>query len=389
LRVTADDRSLVQEKWDVLVVGAGPAGGISALELARTGLSVLLVDRAVFPRGKVCGCCLNMVALRALQDAGVFPLLRKLGARELREFRVSYRGRHVSIGLPGGYAISREVFDQALVDCALTDGAHFVSGAKASLEEVRSDGCVVTLSQRSSKQRIYASVVLCADGLNGTFLAKHPRYAPTVARSSRIGISTLLSNYSAGLRSGAIGMAVGGNGYVGMVEVEDGRLNLAAAVDTKALQVANHSPDQAVKTILEEAQVRSPQGLSKATWKGTPPLTRRRPLVGDGRLVILGDAAGYVEPFTGEGMAWALVSGRLVVPMVIRLLKSREIDLGGEWQQLYRKTIRRRQITCRLLQKILRTRGLIRCIAPASHLMHLVVGLLNKPFPQEPTVYES
>src|SRR5262249_19506522 len=67
-------------RWDAAIVGAGPAGAVAASTLARSGWSVLLVDRASFPRGKVCGCCLGGAALDALEQAGVFGQVRPHGA---------------------------------------------------------------------------------------------------------------------------------------------------------------------------------------------------------------------------------------------------------------------------------------------------------------------
>ena len=75
--------------WDVVVVGAGPAGSMAALEIARRGPSVLLVDKARFPRYKVCGCCLNGRTLSLLGLAGLGGLVEQCGGSPLRSFELA------------------------------------------------------------------------------------------------------------------------------------------------------------------------------------------------------------------------------------------------------------------------------------------------------------
>src|SRR5690349_12609429 len=97
--------------WDVLVVGAGPAGSEAALGLARRGLSVLLVDQAAFPRWKVCGCCLNGRALALLARAGLGELPARLGAVPLTHIDLRSTGRAAQLRLSGGAALSRTALD--------------------------------------------------------------------------------------------------------------------------------------------------------------------------------------------------------------------------------------------------------------------------------------
>src|SRR5262245_47996201 len=84
-------------EWDVVVVGASLAGSLAARGLARRGLAVLLVDRAHFPRWKVCGCCLNPFTLGVLTRAGLGDLTERAGARPLATMRLAVRGRQADI----------------------------------------------------------------------------------------------------------------------------------------------------------------------------------------------------------------------------------------------------------------------------------------------------
>ena len=102
-------------------------------------------------------------------------------------------------------------------------------------------------------------------------------------------------------------MAVESFGYCGVVLLEDGRVDIAAAVDTSAVSQA--SPTDLLQTLLAKTGL-GPLPLHTVRVRGTPPLTHRRRLT-QGRVFRVGDAACYVEPFTGEGIGWALTSGRL------------------------------------------------------------------------------
>ena len=118
-------------------------------------------------------------------------------------------------------------------------------------------------------------------------------------------------------------MAVGRGGYAGIVRLEDGRIDVAAALEPQAVARAGR-PHAAIAALLQESL--SAAGLrldiaavNAAHVRATPALTHRAPLVAgsQGRLCRIGDAAGYVEPFTGEGMGWALVSGRLLAEAIL------------------------------------------------------------------------
>jgi hypothetical protein len=150
--------------------------------------------------------------------------------------------------------------------------------------------------------------------------------ANDVAPSSRIGMGTTLPAGAGGPPPGELVMAVSRGGYCGIVRLEDGRIDIAAALD-RGLIAQTGSPARAVASILAETMFLAESGggispgdppgrimldsklLGAATWRGTPPLTRSQPVAdATGRILRIGDAAGYVEPFTGEGMGWALAS---------------------------------------------------------------------------------
>ena len=119
--ITAEEAA--RQPWDVIVLGAGPAGSLAARQLARGKLRVLLVDKVGFPRSKVCGCCLNQAALTTLADVGLRELPVRAGAQPYNAFDLSVMGRRVRLQLPGGLALSRARLDAALATEAVALGA--------------------------------------------------------------------------------------------------------------------------------------------------------------------------------------------------------------------------------------------------------------------------
>src|SRR5260221_12460281 len=148
-------------------------------------------------------------------------------------------------------------------------------------------------------------------------------------------------------------MAVGRHGYVGLVRVEDGLLNIAAAVAPEFIKGHGH-PSRALATIVEEAGFPAIPALAEADCQGTLPLTRRTTPTAARRVLVLGDAAGYVEPFTGEGMAWALSAAVAATPLIDRGLRDWNAEVERDWQRVLRRVVLRRQRWCRLFALALR-----------------------------------
>jgi flavin-dependent dehydrogenase len=352
--------------WDAAVIGAGPAGSIAAIALARKGRAVVLIDKATFPRDKVCGCCLSAAALEVLDQAGLTEAVGDLRGVPLDRLRLCSGGASAEVGIRG-LAVSRTAFDAALVREAIREGAAFLPSASA---EVSTVGHVHLRSGNDLASLRAATIVVC-DGLAGTAL-RDDSLAPRPARGSRMGLNAVVD---ASLESGVIRMACGSRGYVGAVRLEDGRLNLAAAVDPEFVRAAG-GPGHAVRSILSEAHCPVPPALASARWHGTPTLTRRRPAVYRPGLLILGDAASYVEPFTGEGMAWAMAGG----------LAAAELIAEGHpdaWPAHYHRLIAHRQRLCRAIAWALRrprlARTAIRLISLVPSAATPAVDRLNRP----------
>ena len=376
----------MQNSWDVIVIGAGVAGGLAAFDCARRGLRVLLVEKRSFPRWKVCGCCFNANAMAALTAAGLPDLFSDQGAVPLDHLRLGWRGRTMNLTMPGGWALSRERFDQALVNAAEAAGATVRFQTGAVLEEISASGRMVRLRPAGGApvERIQARVVLVAAGLQHQVLASSHPASSNSTPGSRLGAGCLISDDEGLFEYGAIHMAIGRSGYVGLVRREDGALNLAAAFDRTVVRSFG-GVTHAAELVLSQAGFPMPYSLKTSRWQLTPSLTRRADVFSGDRFLLLGDATGYVEPFTGEGMAWALAAGAAVAPFVQEAQGEWTTELGQRWQRRVETLTISRQRLCRLLSKLLRhplaTHALFRLGSQWPVVPQRIISRLNEVSP--------
>lgn len=284
---------------DVLVVGGGPAGSACALRLARAGCSVAVIERESFPREKVCGDCLNPAAWHVLRGLGVEEEMESLPGIDVRsvEFE-SLDGRVLRTAIPPGArgprAIRRSLLDAALLGAAARAGAAVHHGA--AVNAVRRDGeaWVVEAGGRSLRARF----LVAADGRNSTTLRLAGVSAPG-PRDARIGLHAHLPRGD--FAPDAVRMFWRPEGYGGIAPVDDAHINVALAIRADGAE--------AVK---RWASVRLPGG-GAAQWRAFAPLERPPvpPARADG-LFLAGDAARVVEPFTGEGIYYALATGEMI-----------------------------------------------------------------------------
>lgn len=358
----------MRSSWDAVVIGAGPAGAATALELARSGASVLLVERTPFPRWKVCGSCLGPGTQEVLRSLGMGHLLAGLGARWLGTLRLAGWGVTANVPLASSVAVSRAALDAALVEVAVGAGVTFLAPGRAQVEGREGGARLVALEAAGERVVIRAKVVVAADGLGSPSLGRALDDGSggegvgiwQVSPSARVGFGALFPADTPGFEAGVIHMAVGPSGYVGAVRLEDGTLDVAAALSLPAAGggaegggrggrgIGSHTrPEDAVSRILDEAGFPPLPRKPLAGWRGTPRLTRAVRSRGAERLFAVGDAAGYVEPFTGEGVGWALAGARTLAPIALDGIHAWNDGLVDAWDRAYVATVGVQARLCR------------------------------------------
>jgi menaquinone-9 beta-reductase len=366
-------------EWDVIVIGAGPAGALAAHQLARQRLRVLLVDKRAFPRWKVCGTCLNGLALGALAQAGLPDLVDRLGAVPLARLHLGLQHHHTELELPLGRCLSRGRLDLALAEAAVAEGAVWRRSTEATVAGPCPGGRQVRLHSGGAAEPTSARVVLVATGLGSPGLPPAIGIRNRVEAHSRVGAGCRVDTGASGYGRGTIHMAIGRHGYVGLVRTEAGDLNLAAAFDRAHLiQAGGAAP--AAAGVLAEAGFEPVPEASAATWLATPALTAQRWPPAAERVLLLGDAAGYVEPFTGEGMGWALLGALAVVPLVLQGQRQWSRELERQWVRRYGQQIGSRQRLCRGLAFALRRPALSRYALAAVERWPLLASRFLHPF---------
>ena len=337
------------------MIGAGPAGALAARQLALRRFDVLLVEKCEFPRHKVCGCCINAAALAALRRAGLEIQRPRMGGGAWRTMQLAAGGARATIDLPPGVVLSRRQFDSMLVDAAVDAGVHFLPRTHATLTPTREGPRLLSLHGRTTTHTACTRLVLAADGLGGRSLSGaegnvgHVR----VAAESRIGAATIIEDADGFYRAGTIYMAGGVGGYVGLVRLEDNRLNVAAALDADHIAGAGGLAAAAAR-IIDQCRWPAVDGGAAATWKGTARLSRRRVRPAGRRLFVLGDAAGYVEPFTGEGIASSLWAALAVTGLASTAVTGWNAQLAVMWTRRHRRMFALRHAICTAVASLLR-----------------------------------
>jgi flavin-dependent dehydrogenase len=310
----AHELSPCRDAWDLVVIGGGPAGAAAAITAARLGIRTLVIDRSQHPRSKVCGSCLSPLALERLRALGLSSVTA-LGA-PLRTVRVDCCGS-LTEWRRSGVALSRSQLDAELLRTAAAAGARVMTGVVA---EAQPSG-LVTLRSGSAVNQLNARLVIAADGIGGSSVRSSSRLRWRTLPRARIGFGTTIAHDAIDLCADELLMCVRYGGYVGAVSLGEGMVDIAAAASPDVVRSAG-GPAALVLRWLDRWII-DRNRVTGAVWVGTPRLTRRRRAATDEHIIVAGDAFGYVEPFTGEGIGWALASGIAAAEHAERVLSGR------------------------------------------------------------------
>ena len=230
-----------------------------------------------------------------------------------------------------------EKLDTHLVATAIAAGVEFLDRTSAHVLAHDDDRRRVRIERDGVGRTLDARWVLACDGINGSSLAAEPWAGWTVKPQSRIGAAITIDDHElpGGFPVGEIRMRIGSGGYVGQVRIDPRTVHMAAAFDPEACRAAG-SPGKLIAKILDRPH------MAEQRWTGIGRLTRHRKQIAATGVLAIGDACGYVEPFTGQGIAWA-ISGAIEATT---LLLSEESSASERWNHRYAATVARSQRAC-------------------------------------------
>ena len=351
---------------EVIVVGGGPAGATTAFWLARAGLRVTLVDRARFPRTKPCAEYLSPQSSRILDAMGILEAVERAGAAQLTGMRIrsadgtTFEGRFLADhGYRGfrdrGLALPRFTLDALLLDAARSAGTRVVEGWRVTgVERDRSGRTIgVTGTDATGARNVLrAAVVVGADGLRsvvarGLGLAHRSRVPERYA---------CVAHYTGVAGIGTDGeMHVAANGYVGFADVGEGRTNVALVVPAKVMATAHHGSERFLTDWLM-GHAHLAERFAGATR--VSPVLATGPFASHARrawapgAVLVGDAADFFDPFTGEGIYSALRGGELLAPFVAASVHASTPKEADRALATYAKSLRHEFRGKRLVEKL-------------------------------------
>jgi menaquinone-9 beta-reductase len=290
------------KQFDIIVVGSGPAGSIAALILARAGKRVALLDKARFPRPKVCGDCIN---------PGCWPIWERNGLAEkfaalphhpiagisLELNRKTIFTKNFVPGERGERAIERALLDDWLCLEAEAAGAELFLTTR--VDGLGKDGLIKTTGGN-----LKAHYILGADGRNST-IARLAGLADCRQTCTRVAWQASIETEDLPSLDNRIHLHVFDEGYYGLTRTSPTTANLCLVLGSQATS----TPQKITNRYFPK--------LPALVWRSVFPISRKRATLGHGRIWLAGDAARVVEPFSGEGIYFALASGEAAARAIL------------------------------------------------------------------------
>jgi flavin-dependent dehydrogenase len=283
----------MSDSCDVLIVGGSVAGAALAIHLGRRGLRAIVCDKARFPRRKACGEGLLPHGALELKRLGLGdpPGVRVSGIRYVSPLGASAVGRFADADLGPGFVIHRDMFDAWLLD-----HARATPGVEVRQSEIR-PGAI----------GLRARIIVGADGLRSIFHGAGP-FRRTHPRRRRVGITTVIRGYPT---SDTVDVYLGRQGEAYLGPSGPGEASLAVLMERGATLKEFLASIPALRDV---EIVRRPLGASPLGSRVTP--------IVHGRTLLIGDAAGAVDPVSGEGISLALISAGVAAEAIQRAIES-------------------------------------------------------------------
>lgn len=355
-------------KYDVIIAGGGPAGSSAAINLAVSGARVLLLEQKKFPRTKLCGEFISPECADLFQRLGVAEQMFAARPATLIE-TVFYSRRGNSVGVPsswfggrnGAIGLSRAEMDERLLRRASEAGVEVLENAHATNLIFQDEKvCGVTIKRNGTEESLHGAITLDATGRARALTRQVPtrKNYKRDRRPSMIAFKAHFENTR--VAPGACEIYFYPGGYGGLSSIENGLSNLCFIAAARDVRARDADADRVVREIVWQ-NARARYALERSCivspWLAVA-------LGGFGRhavtpangLLAIGDAASFIDPFTGSGMLMALQSGEIVAKAVANYLDSHPAtrtlgELAAHYREEYHRTFDSRLRICSLLRK--------------------------------------
>lgn len=345
---------------DIIIIGGGLAGLVSAIHLSKAGLAVTVIEKNEYPKHKVCGEYISNEVLPYLQSLGVDPLT--IGAKKINRFLLSTtRGKTIETKLPlGGFGVSRFTLDHFLLQNAVKNNAVIIQDTVSDVH-FENDSFKITTKEGLA---LSAKIVIGAFGKRSNLDITLGR-AFIKNRSPFVGVKTHMQG---DFPEDLVALHNFDGGYCGVSQVENGNLNVCYLANYKSFQqyknidafnkaVLYKNPH--LKNVFENAVsvFEQPITISQISFSD-------KSTVQD-HILMCGDAAGMIHPLCGNGMAMAIHSAKIASELIIgyfgKQIKSRQ-ELESLYNSQWNKEFRKRITTGRILQSFFGKDNLARAI---------------------------
>ncbi len=393
----------MKPQFDVIIVGAGPAGSTAALFCARHGLRVCLIEKARFPRDKICGDAISGKSMNVLNDLGLLEEIKELPAAVIESIMFGNPDHDtVSIsllgekrkGMPPGLIIRRKIFDNFLFQKASAAVSETLEGYK--VERLLFDGdrvCGVEAvnGKDGKKVSLEAPLIFGADGFNsvvarGVGLYKlEPSHWVVALRQYFKNVKDLGKSVELHYIDEVL------PGYFWLFHADGDQANVGIGMLYSAMKKRNINLRTALKKAISSPFFRErfadAEPLEEPVGWNLPLASKHRQNFGHGFL-LLGDAAGLIDPFTGEGIGNALFSARIAANVALQAHQKADFSAGFLKQydeQLWGALGNELRVSAKL-QKIGRIRPLLNWVikraATSNHVREIISGMMANKIPK-------
>lgn len=368
--------------WDAVIVGAGPAGAMTAYHLAAKGYAVLLLDRQQFPREKVCGDALIPDAISCLQRAGIYDDIQT-AAHPVSLLRIYSPSRHL-VDIPGTFlTIKRFFLDRMLVEAAVSKGATMAQGQVDGLSMPSNDEITVTCDKDTDPIR--ARVAILATGADVSLSLKlgmieQPRasaislrcYVRTALKLDRIVVSfdrSIIPGYAWIFPMGGDEYNVGCGIFSRFKSGEKTNLRTMFSKFLYDFPLA--------KELMAKGEIVSPikGARMRCGLAGTQP-------VKDRRILAVGETIGTTFPFTGEGIGKAMETGVIAASRIHEAFTRGDISLLNGFPEYLEQTLRPRYLGYKVAEEWLSADWLcdflIRRAQKSAYLRNAAAGIISE-----------